>query len=506
VTGLRGAADASGDGKVSLNELYHYAYNETLARTEFSVAGPQHPSYNFTLVGSGDLVMTDIAAGDAVLILDSVQDGKFFVRTTGGTLVAEVNKVFGTSMALALPAGKYVVSCVTAGWTAQCTIQLKSGERFRLERSDFTEIIPETTRRRGTGDEAAAEEISAEETGTEETEDRWTPFYISLVPGVSFPWGGNYSANISASLLAGRNNNITGIQANGFYGHITGNLSGVQASGFMSIIDGKVTGVQTSGFMNIARGEGVVGIQDAGFLNINNGYIHGVQAAGFMNINNGGFIGIQGAGFMTIMQGHGKGVQAAGFLNIADRLDGVQLGIINVANELNGAPIGFLNFIKGGICSPAVYVDSLKNLFLQYQGGTEWFYTFYFVGTPWDFKFDELVYGGGFGARLKLGRMLSFDFDISTKQYLNIAKIEELHSKDQKIRWEDIGSQTIPGARVSLNVSLFKRLSVFCGVSADLIVEGYNDKYPAYKGPNASFTVNDTTCKLYPTFFAGLKF
>ncbi|HKL86344.1 MAG TPA: caspase family protein, partial [Treponemataceae bacterium] len=60
VTGLRGAADTSGDKRVSLNELYHYAFNETLAKTEASIIGPQHPSYNITLVGSGDLVLTDI--------------------------------------------------------------------------------------------------------------------------------------------------------------------------------------------------------------------------------------------------------------------------------------------------------------------------------------------------------------------------------------------------------------------------------------------------------------
>jgi hypothetical protein len=53
VSGLRGAADSSGDGKVSLNELYHYAFNETLSDTELSAVGPQHPSYNITLVGSG---------------------------------------------------------------------------------------------------------------------------------------------------------------------------------------------------------------------------------------------------------------------------------------------------------------------------------------------------------------------------------------------------------------------------------------------------------------------
>ncbi len=251
----------------------------------------------------------------------------------------------------------------------------------------------------------------------------------------------------------------------------------------------------------------IQGVQYAGFMNMARGDSRGIQAAGFLNINNGGFTGIQLSGFMNKMQGHSKGIQAAGFINIADRLDGLQFGIVNVANELNGAPIGLLNFIKGGICSPAIYVDSRKNLHLQFQGGTKWFYTVWFVGTPWDFQFDELVYGGGIGARLQLGRMLSFDFDLISKQYLNIAKAEELYKKDENVRWEDIGTpQQIPGARLSINLSLAKHLTIFGGVSADIIVEGYNDKYPVYSGNSASFTVNDRTCEIYPTFFAGLKF
>ena len=33
LTGVRGAADASGDGKVTLGEAYQFAFNETLAQT-----------------------------------------------------------------------------------------------------------------------------------------------------------------------------------------------------------------------------------------------------------------------------------------------------------------------------------------------------------------------------------------------------------------------------------------------------------------------------------------
>ena len=62
VSGLRGAADVSHDGRVTLSEAYQYAFTETLARTETSRGGPQHASYDFQLTGKGDLVMTDLHA------------------------------------------------------------------------------------------------------------------------------------------------------------------------------------------------------------------------------------------------------------------------------------------------------------------------------------------------------------------------------------------------------------------------------------------------------------
>ncbi len=60
VSGLRGAADASQDKKITLSESYQFAFHETLARTENTMGGAQHPSYDMKLSGKGDVVMTDL--------------------------------------------------------------------------------------------------------------------------------------------------------------------------------------------------------------------------------------------------------------------------------------------------------------------------------------------------------------------------------------------------------------------------------------------------------------
>ena len=63
ISGLRGAADASGDGMVTLGEAYQYAFGRTVSATADTVIGPQHPLYDYRLTGRGDLVLTRIAPG-----------------------------------------------------------------------------------------------------------------------------------------------------------------------------------------------------------------------------------------------------------------------------------------------------------------------------------------------------------------------------------------------------------------------------------------------------------
>ncbi|MDP6775537.1 MAG: caspase family protein, partial [Candidatus Latescibacteria bacterium] len=57
VSGLRGAADFSGDGKVTLGEAYQHAFHETLAQTTDTRSSAQHPAYDINLAGTGDFVM-----------------------------------------------------------------------------------------------------------------------------------------------------------------------------------------------------------------------------------------------------------------------------------------------------------------------------------------------------------------------------------------------------------------------------------------------------------------
>ena len=87
ISGFRGAADLSGDGKITLSEAYQFAFNETLGRTVDTRGGAQHPSYDINLSGSGDVVITDVRQTTATIVLGEDLEGRFFIRTAAQELV-----------------------------------------------------------------------------------------------------------------------------------------------------------------------------------------------------------------------------------------------------------------------------------------------------------------------------------------------------------------------------------------------------------------------------------
>ena len=109
ISGFRGAADLSGDGKVTLNEAYQFAFNETLGRTVDTKGGAQHPSYDINMSGTGDVVMTDVRQTTATLVLGEELEGRFFIRTAAQELVVELYKPRGRKVELAIEPGDYEV-------------------------------------------------------------------------------------------------------------------------------------------------------------------------------------------------------------------------------------------------------------------------------------------------------------------------------------------------------------------------------------------------------------
>src|SRR5690606_5434129 len=133
LSGLRGAADTSRDGKVTLNEAYQFAFAETLARTSRTSAGAQHPAYEMQLAGTGDLVMTDLRSTAAGLVVDEAVGGRIFVRDESGALVVELRKErMAPPVELGLAPGAYVVTVDDRGALSEARVVLTVGGRERV--------------------------------------------------------------------------------------------------------------------------------------------------------------------------------------------------------------------------------------------------------------------------------------------------------------------------------------------------------------------------------------
>jgi hypothetical protein len=143
ITGLRGAADASADGRVTLGEAYQYAFAETLRQTERTREGPQHPSYDIQMSGTGDVVITDIRKGGSLLRLGRGVAGRVFIHGATDALVMEFPKAGGSQVDLALARGRYRLIVVGDGDIREAEVELAAAESRELDDEQFrrTEIV-----------------------------------------------------------------------------------------------------------------------------------------------------------------------------------------------------------------------------------------------------------------------------------------------------------------------------------------------------------------------------
>lgn len=152
LSGLRGAADRDGDGRVSLFEAHSYVYEQTLSASIQARAGSQHPSHDIDLHGKGDVVLTRTSSVGSGLMFASGAAGRYIVTTAlGGDLVAEIGKTQARAVRLALPAGRYLVrkpegAFVRVGEAVVLPNTLATVRDQDLEQVPYTEVA-----RRGPG-------------------------------------------------------------------------------------------------------------------------------------------------------------------------------------------------------------------------------------------------------------------------------------------------------------------------------------------------------------------
>jgi hypothetical protein len=421
-TGLRGAADASRDGKVTLHEAYQFAFNETLARTQSTRGGPQHAGYEIQLTGSGDVVLTDIREASATMQLSKELYGRLFIRDSLDHLAAELNKPAGADMQIGLAPGTYGLRLLRGDVWSEASVTLVEGKAVSIvpglfrqlgspppTATDSTDIITTTVKFHHVPPTDPAGFSTALFYDVQNREWHGTQLAPLATDARSHLRGGQLALgfNVTRGDLEGNqlavavnavggsmhgfqiaqtnvvSGYISGAQVGGVFGivgeHVTGlqlsgifsvageNLKGWQASGIFNVAGGATKGGQIAGIFNVA-GDSVHGAQAAGIFNVAGDSVRGSQAAGIFNVAGRGVTGGQAAGIFNVAGKTTTGGQAAGIFNVAgDTLCGAQFaGIFNHASHMKGLQLGGILNIAG---TANGYQIGLINLSDHYQSG-----------------------------------------------------------------------------------------------------------------------------------------
>ena len=552
VSGMRGAADMSGDGKVTLGEAYQFAFNETLQNTQATSGGPQHPSRDMNLAGTGDVVMTDVRVYSAGLVLGSDIGGRVFIRDSQGHLVAELNKTKGRSVDIGLAPGKYEVQLAEEKLLVAENIPVTPGKRYQLEQTAFRTQKRETAVARG--DVAEPEPVST---------TAMQPFYIhtegpsrgmlmsllvtdakgkfdgtqiSLVTniarkdnrGLQLSVGPNLAfshldgSQLSAVLNAARYTKGVQISSGG---NIAESLEGVQIAAGTNLVLGRMQGMQIGVVDYLHRGG--VGMQ-AGVITMTGDTLSGAQS-GIVNIANtttlaqGGVLNIAKsagkvqAGVLNVT-GHAEDLQAGvlnvggdlggwqiGVFNLAHRTGNRPVGIINVVGHSDKAPIGLVNIVGNGILEWSFMADETHSGSIVFRTGTPWFYTVFEGSRPLDRDdSNPRSFGMGRGTRFgmeRIGWQLEYVFAHIQKPGNNEYQFGYNPDMQTSGYWHKL--------RFGSSFALQSWVGLNAGISINALSPDENDNYALAPGGDYHFHHDfgiGPDMRIWPGLYAGVTF
>ena len=551
LSGMRGAADANRDRRVTLNEAYQFAYHETLQRTETSRAGAQHPAYDIQLAGTGDVVMTDLRASSARLVLARELAGRIYVRDGADRLVVELRKEPTYPVELGLEAGPYHVVLDRDGAISKGEINLPGSGRVEIAAADLAPVAPLVSMRRG--DEPQTSPVPAPPgmgppavaaTAVPARQYRRVGFDLVLAPGyrMSGDTGQPVEHGFMLGLL-GHSDRVRGAQVS-----LAGNIAqdgviGAQVGGAVALSYGPVVGVQAAGY-NLAMG-GLRGAQVGWIASVANGEVEGAQVSlanvangrmrgaqiGLANVERGSLHGVQ-VGLANVLRAQGttggaqvglanvttgeairsaasiglvnvgrkqRGVQI-GLVNVADEIDGVQVGLVSYARKNSGASIGLFPMVLDGENHLTLGWTSTSAANLGFKLGTRRVYMAAAVGITRDTDpGGDRYYATSFGFGIHaIPRDRRFFLDVGA-------------SATDFAPWpfEHNVSRLVSSLRLQAGYAIAKRLAIVAGPTLNVQVAwDDDDRRPRGVGFAEKVWETDggTTTRLYPGLEAGLEF
>jgi len=543
LSGLRGAADANQDRRVTLQEAYQFASQETLARTERTQGGPQHAAYEFDLTGTGDMVVTDVRGTESGLVLPPELSGRITVRQRDGALIAELHKTAGSTLELGVEPGDYVVAMEGAPQIFQAEVALVAGQRAAVRASAFhTGPARELTVARGDAPPPPPV-VSTAPVAASPARAETVPVKAVVFPGAA---DGRVDVDgFSFGFIADRARSVHGFQLSLGYAQVDQQLRGIQLSIGANASGGDMHGGQIAVGGNVVRGD-VHGAQIATGLNLAGGDMRGAQLATGVNIAGGDVRGAQLAAGVNVARGL-RGVQLAAGINLAARLEGAQLaplniaqtgsgaqiGVANVVGEASGARIGVLNFaarnhgfqlgvvniaahddgeslavlnlIGDGIHEAAVYATELMVTNFGLKLGGRHLYTNLAIGYQ---PGDDLAAGPAHFTRSSRrwafapGLGWRFPVERGVLRYIEL----EADSAQLRSNWSWSGdSPQVASLRAQVGLRVFRDLSVLAGAGASVAIGTDGQDADLGFGPQSVSHSGATTVRVYPSLLLGLQ-
>ena len=537
VSGLRGAGDLSGDGKVTLSEAYQFAFNETLQRTEKTMGGAQHPSRDMNLAGTGDVVMTDLRSTSAGLELDEDVDGRLFIRDANGELVAELYKKAGRAMSLGFPAGKYTVRLERPAEFSEAVVTLQNNRREKLSHRQFAAVSAEQTTLRGEiggnrvcadGDTIACSLDSLDHNGkyrvTFNAVDSDKEPRKGIQIGFFVAEADDYMLGTQLSLIANvAKKEMHGLQVTDIYNGANAHFEGAQISGMINYAQ-SFDGAQIASTLNIA-GKNSSGAQISSTANFIADSLNGAQVSPALNyagqadvqvtaaMNIAGEAGVQVSAAMNIagesdvqvtaamnIAGTVEGAQVS-TMNIAGRANGRQVGIINICGTCESTPIGLINIVGNGVWSVTSSVNEMGALGLSLHLGTAYLFTA-FEGTREfekgaNFKHFSDMYEMGLGLGTQFGKYGNH-FELEY-MFLNAREGFGMDTDEDDINFHH-------RLRLGFVHKLFPGFGMTVGGTLNIVSEGNADKVIVKPRSeyHDDFSVDGHKARWWPGFYAGL--
>lgn len=153
VSALLGAADADGDGLVTLEEAYRYAYEATLRSTSETWSGAQHPTFRYEIQGAGKLTMTELPVSAQQRATLVFPPGRTYLVVEGGEQGSVVGEVADVARVrrLSVRAGRYFVRGRTPDVLLEGEIDAPSGASVEITDDRLRPIAYARLVRKGAG-------------------------------------------------------------------------------------------------------------------------------------------------------------------------------------------------------------------------------------------------------------------------------------------------------------------------------------------------------------------